>query len=377
MAVDQTEETLAALSSKGVTIVDPRQVYIGPSVQPDRVCEGAILHPGTRLLGAGTFVGPKAEVGAEGPATLVDTVLGASARVDAGYLEGAVLFDEARAGWGAHFRAGTILEEGASTAHAVGLKQTILLSFVTVGSLVNLCDCLMAGGSSRVDHSEVGSGFIHFNFTPWGESGDKATPSLMGDVVRGVFLRERRIFLGGVAGLVGPGRVGYGAVTGAGQVIRSEVHENVLSVKPMGTVEVVRPAAHLDRAEPRNTRNLQYIAQLVALRCWYRQVRLPRIPQGPQGTHRRAMVEAAIGNLDRCIAERVKRLRAFLQERELEMPPLDLDVERSCPLPVEPSEIDHVTWVQSLRAEAVDAGQAWLQEIVDLVLVDSMRDEER
>ena len=59
-----------------------------------------------------------------------------------------------------------------------------VLAFVTIGSLVNFCDLLMAGGSSRQDHSEVGSGYIHFNFTPWGARGDKATPSLIGDVPR-------------------------------------------------------------------------------------------------------------------------------------------------------------------------------------------------
>ena len=34
------------------------------------------------------------------------------------------------------------------------------------------------------EHTEVGSRFIHFNFTPRGQSGDKATPSLIGDVAR-------------------------------------------------------------------------------------------------------------------------------------------------------------------------------------------------
>src|SRR5690606_2053865 len=191
--------------------------------------------------------------------TLRDTVLGEHARVDAGYLDGAVLFDRARAGWGAHFRAGTLLEEEASTAHVVGLKQTILLSFVTLGSLINFCDCLMAGGTSRRDHSEVGSGFIHFNFTPWGREGDKATPSLMGDVVSGVFLRQRRIFLGGSGGLVGPGRVGYGATTGAGQVIRRAIPEDTLVIGANSNLTRPIPPDFLDAVQPRLRRNIEYI----------------------------------------------------------------------------------------------------------------------
>jgi len=44
------------------------------------------------------------------------------------------------------------------------------------------------------EHTEVGGRFIHFNFTPRGQSGDKATPSLIGDVARGVFLSSGEFF---------------------------------------------------------------------------------------------------------------------------------------------------------------------------------------
>ena len=104
-------------------------------------------------------------------------------------------------GSGAHVRTGTLLEEQAGAAHTVGFKQTIFLPFVTAGSLINFCDCLMAGGTSRKNHSEIGSSYIHFNFTP---RQDKATASLIGDVPRGVMLDQAPIFLGGQGGLVGP-----------------------------------------------------------------------------------------------------------------------------------------------------------------------------
>jgi hypothetical protein len=41
--------------------------------------------------------------------------------------------------------------------------------------------------ANRKDHSEVGSSYIHFNYTP---NQDKASASLLGDVPRGVMLRE-------------------------------------------------------------------------------------------------------------------------------------------------------------------------------------------
>ncbi|MEX1366279.1 MAG: UDP-N-acetylglucosamine pyrophosphorylase [Nannocystaceae bacterium] len=368
MGVWQIDERLEALAARGVRVVDPRQTYVAPDVLAERVSSGVVLHPGTRLGGARTFLGPGAQVGVEGPATLVDAVLGPGARVDSGYVEGAVLLDGARAGYGAHLRPGTLLEEQASTAHCVGLKHTILLSFVTLGSLINFCDVLMAGGTSRRDHSEVGSGFIHFNFTPWGERGDKATATLVGDVVQGVFLREPRIFLGGAGGLVGPGRVGYGSVTGAGQVVRRPVGEQRLVVETLPKLDRPFSPAKLDELQPRLRRNVAYIEQLVALRAWYRHVRIARVPEGGEHDARRIVLRAAARTLDACIAERVTRLEAFVRERGGAMPPLVLEPRvPACPLPVAASDTDHVDWVRALTAEQVEAGVAWLSGIAAAV----------
>jgi len=368
MGAADSDVIVRTLIDRGVTIVDPRQTYVAPDVDLGRVCSGATLHPGTRLMGSQTFVGPEAQIGAQGPATVVNGVLGPKARIDAGYLEGAVLLDGARVGWGAHVRPGTLLEEQASTAHCVGLKHTILLSFVTVGSVVNLCDLLMAGGTSRTDHSEVGSGFIHFNFTPWGERGDKATASLVGDVPSGVFLRARRIFLGGAGGMVGPRQIAYGAVTGAGTVVRRDVADNQLSVQPTRPVSKTLSAAYLDPPTARAARNVAYIAQVIALREWYRQVRRP----AAEGD-RAVVLDAALGVLDTCIAERIKRLEAFVIERGSPMP--ELDVEPGLPPPDSlgrpgPND-DHVAWVQGLSDAAVQAGTRWLSEVVAAVHPDA------
>lgn len=368
MGAADSDVIVRTLIDRGVTIVDPRQTYVAPDVDLGRVCSGATLHPGTRLIGARTFIGTGAKVGAEGPATVVDGVLGPNARIDAGYLEGAVLLDGARVGWGAHVRPGTLLEEAASTAHCVGLKHTILLSFVTVGSVVNLCDLLMAGGTSRNDHSEVGSGFIHFNFTPWGVRGDKATASLVGDVPSGVFLRERRIFLGGAGGMVGPRRVAYGAVTGAGAVVRRDVSEDQLSIQPTRAVNKTLSSGYLDPPAARAVRNVVYVAQLVALREWYRQVRRPRA-----AGDRAVVLDAAIEVLDACIGERIERLEAFVIERGSPVPALNIEPAIHVPeaLGIPEATDDHVAWVQGLSDDAVEAGTRWLSEIVAAVHPDA------
>jgi len=356
------EQRLERLASAGVRIIDPRQTFVADDVRLDRIFEGAVLHPGTRLHGARTWLGPGAEVGTEGPATVIDSVFDDAASIASGYVNGAVLLPKASLGANAHVRPGTLLEEEASTAHAVGLKQTLLLSFVTLGSLINFCDCLMAGGTSRKDHAEVGSGYIHFNFTPWGKSGDKATPSLIGNVARGVFLRERRIFLGGTGGLVGPADVGFGAVAGAGQVVRNGIQEGHLLLQQTRAIDRPVEFARLDPILPRAGKNVRYIGNLYALRAWYQQVRLPMCP-----ARRRAVMEAAIGLIEGCIEERVKQLARFLEERGGTVPCITLLDPGPCPLPVAPDQADHVAWVKGLTAEQVAAGVAWLEGIVDRV----------
>ncbi|MBC8067917.1 MAG: hypothetical protein IAG13_06240 [Deltaproteobacteria bacterium] len=246
----------------------------------------------------------------------------------------------------------------------MGLKHTILLAHVTLGSLINFCDVLMAGGSSRKDHSEVGSGFIHFNFTPWGRSGDKATASLVGDVIDGVMMRAPRIFLGGAGGMVGPRRVGYGAVAAAGQVLRRDVPNAKMVLQPPPAIASNVKLGHLDASEPRGARNLEYIAQLVALRAWYSGVRLTRA-----SSEQRPVLLAACETLGEAIAERVTRVRSFLEERGRTLPELELEPPIACPIAPVPDGIEHATWLQAQDEEVVQRLRGWLHEIVQAVVV--------
>ena len=155
------------LLSRGIEISCPHAVEIGSDINPDRLFgKGIRLHAGCRLRGSQTYIAQGACIGSEGPVMIDNCYIGPDVELKCGYFKNAVFLEGASLGYGSHVRDGTILEEQASTAHCVGLKQTILMPFVTLGSLINFCDCLMAGGTSRKDHSEVGSSFIHFNFNP-------------------------------------------------------------------------------------------------------------------------------------------------------------------------------------------------------------------
>ena len=164
----------------------PFSVEIGDEVDPGRIAEGVVLHGGTRIRGPKTLISAGVKLGQESPVTLEDCQLGPGVELKGGFFRQSVFLEKAGMASGAHVREGCLIEEEASGGHSVGLRQTILFPFVTLGSLINFCDCLMAGGTSRRDHSEVGSSYIHFNYTP---NQDKATFSILGDVSRGVMLR--------------------------------------------------------------------------------------------------------------------------------------------------------------------------------------------
>lgn len=268
-------DKVEALVAKGVDVPNPWTVTIEQDVNVDRISgDGVTIHPGCRIRGAQTVISAGVELGREGPVTLEDCRLGEDVALKGGYASKAVFLDGANLGLGHHVREGCLLEEQSGGAHTVGLKQTILFPYVTLGSLINFCDAFMAGGTSRSDHSEVGSSYIHFNFTP---TGDKTTPSLFGDVPRGVTLRGRPIFLGGQGGSVGPVQVGYGSVVGAGSVLRGDVPEEGHLVLD----GAVRPMRRPYQGEtyrslvPMVRKNLTYLAQLDALEAWYRHARRP------------------------------------------------------------------------------------------------------
>ncbi|MDD5204875.1 MAG: protein GlmU [Desulfobacterales bacterium] len=266
-------DKIVQLVQKGVDIPNPITLDIGEEVKVEHISgKGVRIYPGCRIYGKQTVIASGAQLGREGPVTVEDCEIGPKVELKGGYFKKSVFLEKANMGFGAHVREGCILEEEAGGAHCVGLKQTILFPFVTLGSLINFCDCLMAGGTSRKDHSEVGSSYIHFNFTP---TGDKTTASLIGDVPRGVMLNQPAIFLGGQGGIVGPLRLGYGNVIAAGTVLRQDItDENKLIIgKPQRSGVVPRtPNAYFSLSRIVQN-NYLYLSNLSALEAWYTDVR--------------------------------------------------------------------------------------------------------
>ncbi len=300
----QSRQLIDRLIQKGVRIPNPESVEIGDDILVERVAgKGVTIFSGSKLYGGETLICEGAQIGFEGPATVVNCYVGPLVALKGGFFQEGAFLKKSSCGLGAHVRQGSIMEEGASIAHTVGLKHTILFPFVTLGSLINFCDCLMAGGTGRSNHSEVGSSYIHFNFTP---NQDKATPSLMGDVPRGVMLNQPPIFLGGQGGLVGPCQLAFGTVVAAGTICRKDqLKKNHLIVesRPQSARIPYKPGGYRNLKRILN-HNFNYIANLLALRQWYRQIRGLFIgPDYPQG-----LADGLAGTLDKGIAERITQL---------------------------------------------------------------------
>jgi UDP-N-acetylglucosamine/UDP-N-acetylgalactosamine diphosphorylase len=361
------QETADALTGRGVHLIEPQTIEIGAEVDASAIGPGTTIHAGCRIRGAQTTIGADCVLGAEAPMTVDNCQLGSGVELAGGFATESVFLDGSKAGSGTQIRAACLLEEGANVAHAVGLKQTILMPWATLGSLINFCDALLAGGTGPKDHAEVGSGFIHFNFTP---KGSKATASLFGDVPRGVFLRQRRVFLGGNGGAVGPVHVGFGATSGAGVILRTDVPDNQLVLD--------QAVPQLDREARRHRvidANLAYIGNLIALRTWYSEIRSAFFERSTNG---QALYAGAQRVFAAALQERFARLRAYseitggvdaaLEERLVQIEDLE---------PVRDPEFieavtslapthDYLGAIQSLSDDQVARGQAWLTAVAQV-----------
>ncbi|MCX5848842.1 MAG: hypothetical protein NTW65_05290 [Deltaproteobacteria bacterium] len=291
----------------------PFSVEIGDEVNLERISGSLTIYGAARIYGKNTLIAPDVKLGYEAPVTLIDCQLGEAVELRGGYFAGSVLLNGVKMGSNAQVRSGCLLEEESGTNHCVGLKQTILFPFVQLGSLINFCDCLMSGGTSRKNHSEVGSSYIHFNYTP---QQDKATPSLIGDVPRGVMLREPPIFLGGQGGLVGPVQIDYGTVVPAGIICRRDFKTEGMLWSSSSLLEKKKTliaGTYGGDISHKVNNNIAYLANLLALKQWYQYVRREFFIREKYGD---ALYSGACNVLDEAIAERIKQLRLFAKNME-------------------------------------------------------------
>lgn len=298
---------IQALIDRGVQIPAPGAVVI-EDIDPERIEAGVTLYPGVTLCGRETMIGRGSRIGKAGGGYFENVRCGRGVDLFGGYFSDAVFLNGVVIRGHSEIRGGTLMEEGAECGHHVGYKMTIMMPFVVSGSLINFCDALFAGGTSRKDHSEIGSCLALYNYTPWSDK----YASLFGDVPAGVFLRQPRIFVGGQTQIVSPVKVGYGTVIAAGSAVRRNVPPGVLYGETSQALNQPFDPEMLGALRPKVALTAEYIANLWCLRIWYREIRLPLVDDDfTTELYRAAMLQIEAG-----IQERLKRLDNIVAKLE-------------------------------------------------------------
>lgn len=214
---------LLQLKTKGVIIPNPENVYINDDVNIEQIEKSVVLLPGTSLQGniilrENTVIGPNA--------FLKNVVCSRNVHLASGVYENCVFLDGAKTRLGTEIRNDSLFMEMVETSHTVGCKMTILGIKVVLGSLVNYCDIFVSGGSNEpFAFTEIGSGAIHYNFTPNGlKFGSLIGPGAVGEMF-GLFPKT---FIGGNTQLVAPIKIDSQVLIPAGSSVRSSVKSGTL-----------------------------------------------------------------------------------------------------------------------------------------------------
>ena len=216
------------LLAKNVLIPAPHQVYIDDDVCPDNIEPEAVIMPGVVIQGSQTLIGRKTRLGPGG--YFVDVRCGRQVKLATGHYDNCVFLDYSEARSGAEIRGGTLFMEGSQAAHTVGCKMTILGIKVTLGSLINFCDIFVSGGSDEpFGFTEIGSGAIHYNFTPNAlKFGSLIGPGAPGEMF-GLFPRT---FIGGQTQIIAPTLIGSQVLVAAGTAVRKPLADGIFAIAP-------------------------------------------------------------------------------------------------------------------------------------------------
>ena len=203
LGAEHNRRTVEAWMRAGVTVVDPATTWIDATVSLD---EDVRLLPNTQLHGA-TTVARDAVVGPD--TTLTDVTVGAGAKVIRTHGSGSTIGPRASVGPFTYLRPGTVLGETGKIGAFYETKN------VTIGRGSKLSHLGYAGDAEIGEDTNIGCGNITANY-----DGEKKHRTVIGSGVR----------TGSNTVFVAPVRVGDGAYSGAGAIIRQDVPAGALAV---------------------------------------------------------------------------------------------------------------------------------------------------
>ena len=192
------------LMASGVTMLDPKTVWVGPDVTVGRDTE---LLPMTMLwgkttIGEGNVIGPNTR--------LTDVTVGDNNSLEETVGVNVTLDDNITCGPRAYLRGGAHVLSGAHIGTHVELKNTVVGEGSKVPHLSYIGDCQMGA------HVNIGGGSITCNY-----DGVHKSRTTIGDGA----------FIGSDTMMVAPVNIGAGAITGASSCITKDVPADALAVE--------------------------------------------------------------------------------------------------------------------------------------------------
>ena len=192
------------LMASGVTMLDPKTVWVGPDVTVGRDTE---LLPMTMLwgkttIGEGNVIGPNTR--------LTDVTVGDNNSLEETVGVNVTFDDSITCGPRAYLRGGAHVLSGAHIGTHVELKNTVVGEGSKVPHLSYIGDCQMGA------HVNIGGGSITCNY-----DGVHKSRTTIGDGA----------FIGSDTMMVAPVNIGAGAITGASSCITKDVPADALAVE--------------------------------------------------------------------------------------------------------------------------------------------------
>ena len=191
------------LSASGVRFLDPRAVYIDPTV---RVGAGTLILPGTILRG-NTSIGSNCEIG---PNSMIrDCTVGEGTEVNASQLNESTVGSHTQVGPFAYLRPNSHVGDQVKVGDFVEVKNS------TIGDGTKISHLTYVGDSDVGRQVNFGCGTVTVNY-----DGNRKYRTTIGD----------RCFLGCNTNLVAPVRVEDGAFTAAGTTVTGDVPADALAI---------------------------------------------------------------------------------------------------------------------------------------------------
>ena len=192
-----------SLMRSGVSITDPASVWIDfdVEIESDVRIEPGVAIRGKSRVATGAVIGPRS--------TLIDTEVGAGAKVFESHCEASKIGERANVGPYSHLRGGTVLANEVKVGSFVEMKNAL------VGEGSKVPHLSYVGDAKIGRESNIGAATIFVNY-----DGVEKHETKVGDHVR----------IGSDSMLIAPVTIGDGAYTAAGSVIDEDVPAGALGI---------------------------------------------------------------------------------------------------------------------------------------------------